>query len=614
MHFICRSFIGKNTPHWWSQYWENEPDDLTKATKGHLFGVISLSSDNSDTLSQRGHNLINQINTQYFSESSDSTLVNLNQIVNKIHQQLNPDEKFSLVLVVIIKNQLFLLALGDIEVHLQRQNQISRLLKGNTNSPSVISGPIQNLDRVFIASSQFIQQFSYSKIKTILFDQKIQNIEESFLSSIYSLEDQTSLSAALIETHQEENIQSENSQPFPGLNEETLEVSPMPSNQSATPTIPSKNPSVYVRQRLNFKIGNHQKIRLFIALILLIGLSISFYFGHKKNLLSQAESNFSQYKTELEQKLNNISAIKSLDLDAAYSTAKEAQEIINNMASLEIHPDEVSQYQSQINSILSQTGDSSSFTPDMVYDTSLITSSPQFSQLLFFKDLLYLLDSSSGRIDTLNPSQKSTKNISISGSIKSAQKILLDNNQVYILSQNQVKSVGKDEISSKLNFDDHPSVHITDLQFWNGSVYVLDNSDQSIWKFTPNASGFSDPQDWLKNDLKLEIGSKFLAIDSRIWTLTSSGLIDLYISGLKDNFNQKQTFDISSASSFTTDSDSDYLVIADKSKFIYVYKKDGEFISKYNLDKFDVLDISLDPDSKIIYFLASDQKIYKITL
>jgi len=36
MHFTCRSFIGKNNPQNWSQYWENEPDDLEiQSKKGH---------------------------------------------------------------------------------------------------------------------------------------------------------------------------------------------------------------------------------------------------------------------------------------------------------------------------------------------------------------------------------------------------------------------------------------------------------------------------------------------------------------------------------------------------------------------------------------------------
>ena len=606
MHFTCRPFIGKNTPNWWSQYWENEPDDLTKTTKGHLFGVLSLHSNNSSTLIQQGHDLIGQINSDYFSHPSDSISVSLNQVIETIRQKLNPDEQLDLAVVVILNNQTYIAAIGNFEIYLQRQNQISRLLQGKIDSCSIVSGQLKHLDRVLIFSIKFIQTLTLEKLKTILIDSKIQNIEENFLSNIYSVDNQELISAALIETHQDDS-----ELPLTPVEEISPPQPPAPPELTV---IPPKKPQIYVHQHLNFKIGNHQKIRLITALVLLAGLLVSFYFGHQKNQAQQAESKFSQYKTELEQKLTNINALKSLDLDSAYKTAKEAEVIIKNMSALNIHSDELTQYQSQVNSVLSQTGDSGSFNPDFVYDTSLITSNPKFTHLLFSKKNLYLLDSTNGRLDNLNPSEKSTQNISLSDQIKSAQKILVDNNQVYLFSQNQIKLVEKNDLTPKLNFSDFSSVTPTDIQFWNGSVYVLDNSSQSVWKFTPNSSGYSEPQNWLKNNLKLEIGAKYFAIDGQIWTLTSSGIINLYTSGLKDKFKQNQTFDISTVTSFFTDANSDYLIFTDKSKLIYVYRKNGEFISKYNLDKFDVLDITLDPDNKIIYFLSSDQKIYKITL
>lgn len=614
MHFICRSFIGKNTPNWWSQYWENEPDSNIKDTKGHLFGLISLKSDSSPDLVAQGHQLIDQINSQYFSNPITNPADSLLNTVKTISQNINLTDKLSLAIIVILHQQSFLLSFGDIKISLQRGSQISQILSENT-SPSIISGPIKHLDRFFISTSEFTSQISWEKIKTTLVDSKIQNIEETFLSSLYSSDNQNFMSAALIEIESETDSTTSIPTGQPQIIFQNPPAPSQPEKLSPPPIIPNpKIDPIYVRQPSNFKIGNHQKIRLFMALILLIGLSISFYFGHKKNQSKQTESTFNQYKTELEQKLNNISAIKSLDLDTAYNTAKEAQKIIENMSDLNIHSDQVTQYLSQINSILSQSGDSDTITPQMLYDTSLITKNPTFSQIIFSKDIVYLLDSTSGRVDSFSPGSKSTKNLAISDKIKSAQKILADNNNIYFLSSNQINLINKDEIISKLNLADFPSINLTDLQFWNGSIYILDNSNQSIWKFTPNASGFSSPQNWLKNSQKLEIGAKSLTIDGQIWVLTSSGQINLYTSGLKDNFKTKQTFEINSASDLITNPDSDYLVFPDDYKLIYVYKKTGEFVSKFNLDKFKVLSLTFNSDTKTIYFLASDQKIYQITL
>ena len=61
MHFICRPFIGKNDQSLWSQYWENEPDDDQKFTKGHLFGLINIKNQQSEPITI-GRDIIFEIN------------------------------------------------------------------------------------------------------------------------------------------------------------------------------------------------------------------------------------------------------------------------------------------------------------------------------------------------------------------------------------------------------------------------------------------------------------------------------------------------------------------------------------------------------------------------
>lgn len=131
---------------------------------------------------------------------------------------------------------------------------------------------------------------------------------------------------------------------------------------------------------------------------------------------------------------------------------------------------------------------------------------------------------------------------------------------------------------------------------------------------SPNSSGFSAPQKWLKNDSKLEIGANSLAIDGQVWVLAHSGQIDLYTSGIKDKFNQKKPPSFTKAVSIITNPKTDFVVFSDNSQFIYVYKKNGEIKSKYNLSKFKFIDHAFDSTTNTIYFLSNDQKIYQITL
>lgn len=612
MHFNCRSFIGKNNPQFWSQTWESEPDSSLSQT--HLFGLISLQDHhNSQDLKTIGREIINQINQSFFAQTENDISQKLAKTFEKhVINRTFPDIQISLSLLIFHHQQAYIAVYNQNQAILQRDSKISQLIIGVSNQFSQISGPVKNQDRIILATTDFIDQIGWEKIKSTLVDPKIQNIEENFLADLYSLENQNNLSSFLIEIHSDET----------DINNPST-VSPSPDIAPSSPPIPSANPNtvipprshqpnIYVKNRFKFKIGNHKKIQLSIALFLLIGLIVSSYFGYQKNQAQKAETGFQILKSELETKLNNISVVKNLNLEATYQSAKEAQEIISQMSQLNIHTDEVHQYKSQVDLILSQTGDSDSFQPQSIYDTSLITNHPQFSKIIFSKSLLYLLDSTNGRIDTVLPKEKSTKNILISDQIKSATKILIDSNNLYLLSQNQVNLVEKSGLTSKIDIPS--SITVTDAQFWNGSFYILDKNSQAVWKSTPSASGYSTPQNWLKNDAKLELGATSLSIDSQIWVLTESGRIYLYNSGIKNKFNQNQEINFTKAASLTTDIDSDFLVFSDNSKLIYVYKKTGEFGFKFNLGDLQVLDVAFDSANKTIYFLASDQKIYQISL
>lgn len=616
MHFICRSFIGKDNPQFWSQTWENEPDN--SFPPAHLFGLISLKNNNGDSdLKILGREIIDQINQLFFSSSAVQINQKIDQTINQIIENY-PSTNIDLSILISSRQQIFAAVYGQTQIILQRNSQISRLVRGFPNQFFQVSGPTQTGDKFILSTNDFVDQIGWEKIKSTVIETKIQNIEETFLSSLYSLENQDNLSSFLVEVCSDETNDS-----FSPISEEPSiqidppAIQPQPPSQPLpqTETIPASHhqPQIYVKNRFKFKIGNHKKIQLIVALFLLLGLMISFYFGYQKNQTQKAETSFQTLKTELENKLNNIAVVKNLNIETAYQSAKEAQDIISKMSQLQIHSDEISQYKSQVDLILSQSGDSSSFKPESVYDTSLIINHPNFSKIVFSKNTLYLLDSSNGRIDSLIPQDKSTKNLIISDQVKSGSKILVDSNNFYLLSGKQVFLIEKNNLSSKIDLNSS-SLTVTDAHFWNGSLYVLDRDSQSIWKLTPSASGFSTPQSWLKNDAKLELGVTSLSIDGQVWVLTESGQIYLYTSGVKDKFKQSQEISFTKATNLTADADSDYLVFSDNSKLIYVYKKTGEFGFKFNLGDLQVLDVTFDSTNKIIYFLASDQKIYKISL
>lgn len=590
MHFTCRSFSGNSESKSWSRYWENDPDDpFLKSSKGHLFALVNISSNDDKELNSIGHDINFEFNQNYFNpENKLDTLSNLQQSINSvIKNPLYSSYKIDFTAVIILDQKIFIAATGDTKIILKRQNQISILLNNPLNQIDTLTGTIQNHDRLFLLTNSFFEKISWQKIKLFLSDEKIETIEENFLSSIFSLVDQRDLAAALIE------IESD----------ETEFTPPSPINTFQKPQ------SVFISHHLTKEVGKRRKLIAVIGIILLIILSVSFYFGRRKTISQKTEAQYQQLKTEIDTQIENINKTKSLNLDSAREIANNAQSIITQMSTLKIHTDEVQNYSSQLTSILSQTGSSESYNPDTFYDTSNIASNLQFEKIIFNDNKIYLLDPTNGRIDYINVETKSTKSVLKSEKIKNALNFALDKTNFYLMNKEGINLIGKDDISNKITFE---NISPTDFKFWNGSAYVLDSTNQTIWKYTPNSTGFSDAQNWLKNDAKLNLGAISISINGKIWILYQNGTVVPYLSGVKDSFTPNQTSQFTQTDSIDVTQEKELLSFVDNKNTIYLYQKSGELLKKFNLGDLNIKDITFNEAANLIYVLCSDQKIYSI--
>lgn len=611
MHFICRSFSANSESKSWSRYWENESDDPSiKLTKGHLFALININSDEDKDLNSIGHDISYEFNQNYFnSETSNNILVDLQQSINSIIKNpLYADYKIDILVAAVLNNQLYLAIFGDCQVIFKRDQQISLLLNSSDNQIETISGPLQSQDRIFLLTNSFFEKITWVKIKQFLSDSKIQNVEENFLSAIYSLDNQKDLAAAFIELESdvstslitEDNNQTTNFEPIIAVPKKKLNIFHLLQKIK-------KSNSVFVSHHQTKEVNKRKKISLLLGIILTIGLFVSIYFGYQKNKIKQVESQYQTLKTQIDSQITQINQIKTLNLDTARESASTAQKTLNKMIALKTHSDEIEKYSSQLQSILSQTGSSDNFTPDFFYDTSQIISQPQFQKIVFNDNKIYLLDPQNGRLDYLDITNKSSKSILTSDKIKSAINLALDKTNLYLINKESISLVEKDSLSSKIKFE---NVQPTDFKFWNGAAYVLDSNNQTIWKFNPNATGFSKAQNWLKNDAKLELGASSLSINGKIWVLYQAGTISPYLSGVVSEFKPSQKSEFTKTNNLDVTQEKELLTFVDNDNIVYLYQKSGELLSKFNLGNLKVNDIAFNEANNLIYILASDQKIY----
>lgn len=617
MHFTCRSFIGISSgQNFWSQYWENEPDDATsRGSRGHLFGLISLSADEDP--GKTGHDIIAEVNQVYFSDTTSLPLSALEQTLKTVTENpLYQLDSLSLVLAAVIDHSLYLAVYDTGHVFLVRGSQFAHLVAGKTGQVVTLSGPVRAQDKIFLLNQNFLENFTLEKVKVLLAPHEIEAIEESALSHLHSLSDQTGLAAALIQVQADEDDNISNSP------SDTFEPSPV-----TPPPVPQPRPQrrfslfsrrrrqgVYVSPRQLNQLQQRKKINIALSIILLSALAVSCYFGFRKNQAHQAEVKYQRLKSQLEEKLATATTVRSLNLDSALEIAQEAQTVYDQLSALNLHPDETTAFESKISNILTTTGASQGSPSDSFYDLSLIVDDPSYSQIYLSGSTLYLLDSAQGRIDTLDVSDKSVGRVVESDKFQAITRLVEIDRQLFVLTDNGVYRVDGPRLSPQIDFADFDNQpQIVDFATWNSAIYLLDTANSTIWKVAPTASGYGTPQEWLKSGQNLPQDATSLAINGQIWVISSSGQVTPFDRGNRADFSQPSVSDITSADNLVTHPEFDFIIFSTANSVI-VYGKDGQAPSRYNFGDTGILDIGLDVSSSSLYILGSDQKLHQIVL
>jgi len=614
MHFICRSFIGKSEDGFWSRYWENESDDFaTKSAKGHLFALVNLHSSIDQDLNALGHNLITEFNQNYFESNPQAFIPNsLSQSLETILS--NPTfstVEIDLVAVVVINHQLYSFCFGNTKLILKRHQQVSILIDNFNQTPQVINGTIDDHDRLLLSSGEFFQQIGWDNIKTFISDPKIQSLEENFISSLYSIDNQKFISAAFIQTdYDDQEITSSLDQVIAPAPDTNLSQNNFSNSKKNTGFF---GKGLFISSSQSKQQSRRSYLKILFCVISFLALSLSLFFGIRQSQIKKTETSYQKLKVELETKIENINQLKGLNFDDAKTVAQAASNLVNQMSKLKIHADEVSLYEQKINQFLAQTGEESSVQMTPFYDLSQINKDASYSSFIFQDQKLYLLDHTNGRLDSLIISSKTDQPISADAKLKSALDFTLSDSKFYLLFSDNISLLDKNTVTSKINFaDSSDEITPTTFDIWNSAIYVLDSINQSVLKFNPNSTGFSKAQTWLKDSQKTATNANSISIDSQIWILNSTGQITPYLSGKKESFTLNQSQDFINTTNLTVAPDGDYLAFVDNQQIVYVVKKTGELILKSNLGKIKIADITLDSANKLLYVLAQDQKIYSL--
>ena len=261
MHFTCRSFIGKSGTNFWCQYWENEADDpQIAAVRGHLFALVEFSSNNENTIRQRGHEFISELNTRYFTLNSIPNPEHLKQCYSQLKTQFSDLTIESLALCLVFQQQVLFQLAPHTSAVMIRNNKMSLPIVCPENQISFqLIGPSSSIDGIVLMTDKLKTLLGWEKIKNIFSSLDFTLIEEVTIAAINSQSDQTGLAASLVKITVE---LEEDSPPSP----EIIDVPPITPTKSRKP--------LFVTAHQSSELSHRNKINLIMLLNKIIIIAI----------------------------------------------------------------------------------------------------------------------------------------------------------------------------------------------------------------------------------------------------------------------------------------------------------------------------------------------------
>jgi len=560
-------------------------DELKLSQRGHLLAVIGLDNFTGEgELAVIGKEIISRLQEEYYGELTTKAFDQLKKTVNKVTQEINEDGnlKLNLGAVVVIKNLLYVVISHNSQLVLFRQGQRQMLFSGEETG----SGYLENGDVFLLGTEEFFRLVNPEISQNALASSSPEEAVEILAPAIHGQADGSSAAIVFKTT---------------SLREKTIVETSLPAGKSVAQEKRSfelgrkfkeKIISLIISADENFKkriifLRNNkeknfrsQKTLFSVALILLVILGVSVFFGMKQRRGSDLTGQAAVLLNQAQAKKEEGEALKTLNPAKSQQLLTEAQNLVKEIEKLGGQSEDFLKFREELNRLLVSSVREHEVEGKLFFDLELIKAGAEGKDLLLTEGELIVLDEKQTAVYEIGlAGQKST--ILFGGEkLQGASLMAQAGNDLYVLSDEGLLKGGKlPEVEIK---EDEDWGRIIDLQGFTGNLYLLDSQGE-IWKYPAIEGGFAEKQKWLQQ--KADFSSAVsLTIDGSLWVLTKDGQLLKFLQGQKDAFAltglNKPLFE---PVALFTDFDSQNLYVLDKGNArIVTFSKNGEYQSEYH--------------------------------
>ncbi len=330
-------------------------------------------------------------------------------------------------------------------------------------------------------------------------------------------------------------------------------------------------------------VGNINKKTIGIVLVLLFCVGI-FGWNVSKGLRARGGVSVGQTLSYDDKKQQIESTIEKAagETDAVPDAIQLLQTVKGDITALKLmapkdKQQEVADLQTKADSTESTLLKRVSKTPDEYYDFTVEEKTAQGTKLYVSDDKLFVLNPN-GKVYILTLEKKSLDTRSVSKKVSLNSLVAGYDKNAYVLNPEEgiltIDEANKNKlvIPKETQWGNIPS-----FQVYNGNIYLLDGTNNALYKYSVTTDGYGDRTSYFKGSYADMNTDSTFAIDVSVYVATDNTVIK-YTAGLRDDFKFSVPGDNITITKVITHTDQTELYVWDKKNgALYIVTRDGVY-------------------------------------
>ena len=601
--------VGRVDGEFWSQVHDFSPGEEQKfAIRGRLLAIITLkrqSEDTDITVVERGREILAHLHELYFGNLESTAYERLKQAVNT----LSTTYEVSLDCAVILEDVIYLVSNSG-GVWLRQKDQSGWLIEHPHNQVISLSGRLILGQQFILGNRQFWNETPMGMIRAAL-ESAMDQALETLGALVHGSQKAEGAAAILINTSQgfedmklvtrkdEDEILEDVTPPHV---EYDFEEKP----KFWTKFLP-KRPIFVQHESLGSKKNMILGIGFLVAFVLLVLVGKFRY-----QYLVSGKAKLDQRSEELAFKFNEAKALSILNPVRSREMLTEIKADMTDIRGLggnKYKNLNLEQVETDYSAVVNKAMGINSVQLAETLDLSLIRDGLAGDQLTLLEGRIYVSDSNSDRLVSVDPLKKSGTIVAGKDVFGEIKLISSYPGKLEVFSDKGIVECQMTNVkcSNAVKYDSGWG-EVKDMAMFAGNVYLL--ADKNIWRHQTTDSGFGAKQSWTT----LTAGES-MTIDGNVWVSRGSEILK-FVRGNKENFEVVGLDKpLGSSLKIYTNDEAEKMYVLDMSNSRMVtLKKTGEYLSQYlNSSLGQVSDFVVDEKQGKAYFVLGS-KISQIDL